>query len=77
MRSARRPGIATSINGPASVTAHELAARIVTLPSPSDRTVRTVRTVRTTVDAITPADRPVILRSLMIAARDAFHHHTT
>ncbi|WP_327152959.1 hypothetical protein OHU45_00455 [Streptomyces tubercidicus] len=71
MRSARRPGIATSITGPASVAAQELAARIVTLPSPSDRTARTA------VDAITPAGRPVILRSLMIAARDAFPHHTT
>ncbi|MFI2259163.1 hypothetical protein [Streptomyces tubercidicus] len=49
MRSARRPGIATSITGPASVAAQELAARIVTLPSPSDRTARTA------VDAITPA----------------------
>ncbi|MFE7782122.1 MULTISPECIES: hypothetical protein [Streptomyces] len=55
-------------------SAAPLAERIVTLPSPSDRTVRTVRTM---LDAITLAGRPVILRSLMVAARDAFPHHTT
>ncbi|MFI5678797.1 helix-turn-helix transcriptional regulator [Streptomyces cellulosae] len=33
--------IAASMTGPASLTAQELAARIVTLPSPTDSTVRT------------------------------------